>query len=171
VKCLAPLAVLAVFAPACAHVPLEPEADRAAKEFAPVPGKTALYVFRDQVQGADLGRMSVWLDGALLGETTARTFLYATLESGRHTLESRSVNGDLLALDALPGQILYVRQEVQVSFFWTALGVPNAVVKLRLVDPRRAEARVRSCQLAASRKVPFVGEPRDPPEPGASADR
>jgi hypothetical protein len=77
------LLLVSLLATACASVPLaSPEMDRSAKEFRTTPGKANVYVFRDEVFGSPY-TMSVVLDGWLLGDTAAKTFLLTTVEPTR----------------------------------------------------------------------------------------
>ena len=78
-------AALAILA-ACASVQMAAtERDFAAKEFAkPSRGKAALYVYRNESIAGTV-KMSLQLDGALLGETGPRTFHWVTLSPGKHT--------------------------------------------------------------------------------------
>ncbi len=151
---VASLLALAVLATACASVPkAPPEADQFAKELRPTPGKTNLYVFRDESLGGAV-KMSVALDGRLLGDTAAKTFLLATVDPGKHALVSKAENDATLDFVAAPGQNVYVWQEVK-------MGVFSARSKLQLVDEANARPRINECSLA-------VGEMM-PPLPGAPA--
>ncbi len=143
---------------ACASVPkAPPELDRAAKEFRATPGKTNVYVFRDEGFGAAV-KMSVLLDGAPFGDTAAKTFLLATIAPGKHALVSRSENTDTLEFVGKPGENVFVWQEVK-------MGIMSARSKLTLVDPAAAQTRVLQCDLAVGGNVP--APPPPPPEPAA----
>jgi hypothetical protein len=66
------LAVFTLLASACASVPMaRPEMDLAAKQFRTTPGKTNLYVFRDESLGAAI-KMSRILDGGRRRRRAAR---------------------------------------------------------------------------------------------------
>ncbi len=133
---------------ACASVPkAPPEADRAAKEFKTTPGKTNLYVFRDESLGAAV-KMSLALDGAPLGETAAKTFLLKTVAPGKHALLSKAENEDTLEFVGKPGENVFVWQEVKMGF-------GSARSKLSVVDATSAQPRVEQCELAAGGNVPL----------------
>src|SRR5262245_8067608 len=105
---LAALAVLAALATGCASVPMAaPEADLAAKQFKPTPGKTNVYVFRDETFGQAV-KMSVTLDGKLFGDTAAHTYLLTVVDPGKHTLVSKSENDSRLDFDAAAGANVFV---------------------------------------------------------------
>jgi hypothetical protein len=155
-----------VVAPACLAGPVKvaPSAvEQAAKEFRATPGQTKVYVFRDQNQWetgmADNERMSVELDGALLGVTVAKTFLVTVVSPGPHELASIADTRATLKLDAKPGDVLYVFQEAKYL-----VGRNTA---LHLVDAADAQRRIQGCYLVASFPPPappqFLPEPRTPP--------
>jgi hypothetical protein len=145
---LSPLFLLAALATGCASVPMAAkEADLAAKEFKTVPGRANLYVFRDESMGAAV-KMPVVLDGRLLGDTAAKTFLLATLEPGPHSLLSKTENDARLDFLAQPGKNVFVWQEVK-------MGLLAARSALHLLDEASARERVNACSLAVSEPPPL----------------
>jgi Protein of unknown function (DUF2846) len=135
------LAVLAALASACASVPMgSPEMDRTAKELRPTPGKSNLYVFRDESMGGAV-KMSVLLDDKLLGDTAAKTFLLTTVDPGKHALVSKTENDASLEFTAEAGKNVYVWQEVK-------MGVMSARSALHVVDEASARPRINECSLA-----------------------
>jgi hypothetical protein len=162
---VASLIVVAVLASACASVPkAPPEADRFAKEFRTTPGKANLYVFRDENYGGAV-KMSVVLDGRMVGDTAAKTFLLASVDPGPHALVSKAENDARLDFVAQPGKNVYVWQEVK-------MGVLSARSKLQLVDEESARARVNQCSLALGEMMPplpqlFAPAPTPKKEPAA----
>ncbi len=149
------LVVIAVLASACASVPkAAPEADALAKEFRTTPGKTNVYVFRDESFGAAV-KMSVLLDGRMMGDTAARTFLLAAVDPGPHALVSKAENDSRLDFVAQPGKNVYVWQEVK-------MGVLMARSQLQFVDEEGARARVQQCSLALGEMMPPAMQPPAP---------
>ncbi len=135
------LLLLAVLASGCASVPMvAPETDRAAKEFKTTPGKTNLYVFRDESFGA-AKKLTVMLDGRLLGDTAAKTYLYTPIDPGAHVLLSKAENDARLEFTAEPGKNVFVWQEVKMGFL-------EARSKLELVEEAAARERVQQCSMA-----------------------
>ncbi|HEX9242422.1 MAG TPA: DUF2846 domain-containing protein [Anaeromyxobacter sp.] len=144
---LASLVVLTLLASACASVPqATPEADRFAKELRTTPGKTNLYVFRDESFGGAV-KMSVVLDGRMLGDTAAKTFLLASVDPGSHALVSKTENDARLEFVAEAGKNVYVWQEVKMGL-WAARS------ELQLVDEANARARIEQCSLALGELMP-----------------
>ena len=128
----------------CASVNMgSPEKDAAAKQFATTPGKAAVYVYRNETMGAAVS-MDVSLDGASIGQTGAKTFLYKEVTPGKHTLVSKAENTDTLQFDAVAGAITYVWQEVK-------MGVLSARSKLKLVSETEGQKGVRESKLAETR--------------------
>src|ERR1700694_3472240 len=108
-----------LLASACASVPMAShEADLAAKKFEVPPGRANLYVFRNEGFGGAV-RMSVQLDGAVLGDTAAKAYLYSPIPPGLHTVVSKSENDSQLTIDAKPGANYFVWQEVKMGV-WRA---------------------------------------------------
>ena len=134
-------AALAILA-ACASVPMAAtERDFAAKEFAkPSRGKAALYVYRNESIAGTV-KMSLQLDGALLGETGPRTFHWVTLAPGKHTLVGKAENDSVIKFTAASGQNVFVWQEVK-------MGILSAENRLELVDEQTGRAGVAECEMA-----------------------
>jgi hypothetical protein len=92
-------------------------------------------------------KMSVALDGRILGDTAAKTFLLASVDPGPHALVSKAENDARLEFVAEPGKNVYVWQEVK-------MGLLMARSKLQLVDEESARARVNECSLALGEMMP-----------------
>jgi hypothetical protein len=131
-----------------------PERNAAAKEFRTTPGKSNVYIFRDESFGSAV-KMSVVLDGMLFGDTAAKTFLLATVAPGKHELISKSENDARLEFQAEAGKNLYVWQEIK-------MGVWSARSRLEIVDEAAAKPRVLECALAES-ALPPATAPAAPP--------
>ncbi len=158
---LPPLVILSILASACASVPMaSPELDRTAKEFRTTPGKSNLYVFRDESMGGAV-KMTVLLDGQLLGDTAAKTFLVATIPPGPHALVSKTENDARLDFTAEAGKNVYVWQEVK-------MGVWSARSALQLLDEASARPRIAECNMAVREEpAPSAPPPTAPKEPAA----
>ncbi len=145
------LIALSLLATACASVPMaSPEADRVAKEFRTAPGKSNLYVFRDESLGGAV-KMTVVLDGRMLGDTASKTFLLTPVAAGPHALVSKTENDARLEFTAVPGKNVYVWQEVK-------MGVWAARSDLHLMDEEAAKERISACSLATG-EVPGAAAP------------
>jgi hypothetical protein len=84
------ICIVVAFAAGCASVPLAPkEADVAAKTFEPPPGQANLYIYRNERFGA-AARLSIALDGSMLGDTAAMTYLYTPIAPGRQQMPEKT---------------------------------------------------------------------------------
>ncbi len=86
--------------------------------------------------------MTVLLDGKILGDTAAKTYLYTDLEPGSHRLISKTENDSVLDFTAVAGQLYYVWQEVKMGLF-------AARSNVQLVDEKTGQAGVLESMLAA----------------------
>ncbi len=156
------LVALSLLATACASVPMASlEADRSAKEFRTTPGKSNLYVFRDESIGGAV-KMTVLLDGRLLGDTAAKTFLITSVAPGLHAIVSKTENDARVDFTAVPGKNVYVWQEVK-------MGVWAARSDLHLIDEEVAKGRIAACSLAAG-EAPAAPEPTPAPSVSSASN-
>jgi len=131
---------LAILASGCASVPMAtPEQDTAAKTFAVKPGKANIYVYRNETMGAAI-KMPIALDGKLVGDTGAKTFLLLEVSPGSHTLVSKTENDSTLTIDAAAGRNYFVWQEVK-------MGMMAARSALQRVDDATGKAGIAECKL------------------------
>lgn len=136
------LAVALLAATGCASVPMMPEADDlAAKAFAPAPADRAhVYVYRNESFGGAV-KLGLLLDGYMVTETAAKTYVLLPVAPGKHVLTSVAENREELALDAAAGKTYFVWQEVK-------MGVWAARSKLNAVDEAAGKAGVQECKRA-----------------------
>lgn len=128
----------------CASVPMgDATKDAALKTFVGKPDVAGVYIYRNESMGGAV-RMDVDVDGKPLGQTAAKTYFYTEVAPGKHVVTSKSENTDSVQLDALPGKLYYIWQEVK-------MGVLYARTKLHLVDEAEGRKGVLETQLAASR--------------------
>ena len=140
-KLWAGVALLAVvLASGCASVPMaSPELDSAAKSFAVKPGTANIYVYRNENFGAAL-KMPVALDGRLVGDTAAKTYLLLEVAPGPHTVVSKTENDSSVTLNAAAGHNYFLWQEVK-------MGLMSARSYLQEVDEATGKAGVAECKL------------------------
>jgi uncharacterized protein YceK len=132
--------VIVALVSGCASVPMATtEQDSAAKTFVTKPGKANIYVYRNESMGQAI-KMPVALDGRLVGDTAARTYLLLEVDPGRHTLVSKTENDSILQVDAAAGKNYFVWQEVKMGMF-------AARSMLQLVDETAGKAAVAECKL------------------------
>lgn len=142
-KLLAVAAVAATLA-GCASVDMgDAQQDAAAKQFAAPKNAAGIYVYRNESMGAAV-KMDVEIDGKPVGQTAANTFLYKEVAPGKHTIASKAENTDSVEIDAQPGTLHYVWQEVK-------MGVLYARTKLHLVAENEGKKGVNETKLAATK--------------------
>ena len=128
----------------CASVNMgDAKQDAALRTFSVAPDKAAVYVYRNESMGAAV-KMDVELDGKPLGQTAAKTYLYKELTPGKHSLASKAENTDTVEIDAKPGTLYYVWQEVK-------MGLMYARTKLHLVSAEDGKKGVLETQLAETK--------------------
>lgn len=128
----------------CASVNMgTPQADAAAKQFVAPTDKAGLYIYRNESMGSAV-KMDVDVDGKPIGQTVAKTFLYKEVPAGKHTIVSKAENDSTLEVDAKPGTLYYIWQEVK-------MGVLSARSKLQLVDASTGKAGVNESKLAETK--------------------
>ena len=134
------LATMMAFLTGCASVPMAPvERDAAAKTFAVKPDKANIYVYRNETIGAAV-KMPLALNGKLVGDTGALTYLVLEVNPGSHTLLSKTENDSSLTIDAAAGRNYFVWQEVKMGMF-------AARSALQQVDEAKGKAGVAECKL------------------------
>lgn len=129
----------------CASVPIGDEKqDAALKTFAaPAGNKAGVYIYRNEAMGAAV-KMDVELDGVPIGQTAAKTYLYKEVTPGKHTIASKAENTDTLEIDAKPGTLSYIWQEVK-------MGLLYARTKLHLMDAAEGRKGVLETKLAETK--------------------
>ena len=137
------LIALAMALTGCASVQMgDAQQDSALKNFKAPTNMAGLYVYRNETMGAAV-KMDVFVDGARLGETASKTYFYKELTPGKHTVSSKAENTDTLEVDARPGTLLFVWQEVK-------MGLMYARTKLTQVSEEVGRKGVLESKLAAT---------------------
>lgn len=127
----------------CASVPMgDPKQDAALKAFNVAKDKAGIYVYRNESMGAAV-KMDVSIDGRAIGQTAAKTYFYKEVTPGKHTISSSAENTDTLEVDAKPGTLTFIWQEVK-------MGLLYARNKLHLVSEAEGKKGVQETTLAAS---------------------
>jgi hypothetical protein len=129
----------------CVTVPMaDPAADKAAKLFTVPPGKSRIYVYRNESFGGAV-TMNVFLDDRNLGQTAANTYLVADVDPGPHRILSTAENQDVFELTTVANRIYYIWQEVKMGFMF-------ARNQLQQMDEKTGQAGVLESQLATTPK-------------------
>jgi hypothetical protein len=141
-KKLFAVALVAASLVGCASVPMgDAKQDAALKTFTVAPDKAGVYIYRNETMGAAI-KMDVAVDGTPIGQTAANTYLYKEVTPGKHTITSQG--SDKLDIDAAPGTLTFVWQEVK-------MGMMSAGSKLHLVDAAQGKKGVGETALAATK--------------------
>lgn len=144
IKKLIAAIVVAASLVGCASVPMgDSNKNSELKTFNAKPGVAGLYIYRNESIGAAV-RMDVSVDGKVLGETAAKTYLYTELPPGKHTITSKSENTDSIEIETVGGKLYYVWQEVKMGLLYSR-------TKLHLVSEEEGRKGVLESNLAASR--------------------
>lgn len=100
----------------CASVPMgDPVTDSEMKRFGTLPDMSRIYVYRNETMGAAI-KMTVMVDGRVIGATAAHTYLVADVPAGDHTIGSDAENLTMLKVNTQAGKNVYVWQEVKMGF-------------------------------------------------------
>jgi hypothetical protein len=138
------VALVAVNLVGCASVQMgDAKQDALLKTFSAPADKAGLYIYRNEAMGAAV-KMDVTLDGKNIGQTAAKTFLYKEITPGKHVVASAAENSDMIEVDAQPGKLYYVWQEVK-------MGIMSARTKLHLVNEAAGKAGVQETKLAETK--------------------
>ena len=137
-------AVLASSLVGCASVPMgDAKQDAALKTFSVPSDKAGVYIYRNESMGAAV-KMDVEVDGQVIGQTAANTYLYKEVAPGKHTISSKAENTDTIQIDAKPGTLTYIWQEVK-------MGLMYARTKLNLVGEAEGKKGVLETKLAETK--------------------
>lgn len=137
-------AVIALALTGCASVPMgDAEQDAALKTFAIAPEKAGIYIYRNESFGSAI-KLTVEMDGRVIGETAAKTYLYKEVTPGKHTLVSHAENTNTLEVDVKSGTLAYVWQEIK-------LGLLSARSKLHLMSEEEGKKGVLETNLAQTK--------------------
>ncbi len=127
----------------CASVRMgDPAKDSMLKTFTSKPALAGLYIYRNESMAGSI-LMDVKVDGKLLGQTAANTYLYTEVSPGTHTIISSAENSDSLEIKAVAGRLYYIWQEVKFGFL-------SARTKLHLVEKEEGQKGVLDTKLAAN---------------------
>ena len=141
-KNLLAITILAISVVGCSSIPMgDAKQDAALKTFTLPTDKAGIYIYRNESMGGAV-KMDVAVDGQPLGQTLKKTYLYKEVMPGKHSITSVAENTDTLEIDAKPGTLSYVWQEVK-------MGVLYARTKLSLMSADEGKKGVLETELAA----------------------
>ncbi len=87
----------------------------APKSFQVEPDEAGIYVIRSERVGGAIP-IDVLIDGQRLGATVARSYLYAVVKPGTHTVDSLGDIRNTLEVELKPGTITYLSQVVELAY-------------------------------------------------------
>jgi hypothetical protein len=124
----------------CASVPMaSDEQDSKAKKFAVPAGKSNIYIYRNESFGG-AKKMSVLVDGKMVGDTVSKSYIYLTVNPGKHTVTSRAENESVLNVTTQANKNYFIWQEVKMGG-WSARSL------LQLVDDATGKKGVGESKL------------------------
>lgn len=135
---------LACLASSCVAVSQRTESDAVvrARHFETRAGLCGLYFYRDeQEHGTEY--TCFFVDEHRAGMSHGKTFNLVWLEPGKHSLVSRAAHASRVVLDAQAGELIFVRERLQVP----SAG-EHAEPLLELVDPALGRQAVQACDFA-----------------------
>ena len=118
---------LTVLAGCASTVPMvSKEQDATSKAFkAPSPGKSGLYIYRNNFVGKAL-KKSLSVDGVAIGTSANGVFFHREIASGPHTLSTESEFGDnTLTFTSEAGKNYYFRQYIKMGVFSGGSGIES----------------------------------------------
>lgn len=135
--------VVALLAAGCATVPMASlEDDTQAKTHTVRPGKSNIYVYRNETFGGAI-TMTVTLDGRVAGQSGPQTYYLFEVDPGTHEVSSIAENTSTVRLSTVAGRSYYLWQEVKMGF-WMARS------QLQQVDEDTGRKGVAECKRAQS---------------------
>lgn len=128
----------------CASVNMaDSQQDAAAKQFKVAANQAGIYVYRNESMGAAV-KMDVSINGQPVGQTVANTYIYKAVPPGKTVITSKAENTETLEIDAKPGALYYIWQEVK-------MGVLYARNKLHQVSEAEGRKGVNETKLIATK--------------------
>lgn len=116
---IALMAVTVMVISGCASVPMAPlSEDTKAKKFETIPGKSSVYVYRNESFGAAI-RVTVAVNEKMLGQTAPYSYYLLHLEPGLNKFTCFAENTESIELNTKPDQLYFVRQEMKMGM-WAA---------------------------------------------------
>jgi hypothetical protein len=133
----------ATLASGCASVNMaDPAQDAARKSFTAPADKAGIYIYRNETMGAAV-KMPVTVNGQMVGQTAANTYLYQEVAPGKVKVESLTEGKEnTLEFEAKAGTLSYIWQEVK-------MGMWAAASKLHLVSAEQGQKGVKETRLIA----------------------
>ena len=107
------------------------------KDLTPPEGKALLYIYRPSVAGTVVP-MPVICDETMIGTTKGKTFVYAFVDPGKHTITAEAEKPATLDIETEADKVYYIRQKVK-------MGAWSARTDLELVDEKEGKEKLNKC--------------------------
>lgn len=109
--------ILCIMLVACANVPIANEDDtKKVKLFEqPLNGMASVYIIRDSLRG-QTSVLELSINGITVAKTAPKTFVHFYLKEGRYYIGARGENYSQIVLNAVPGEIYFIRQIVTTGW-------------------------------------------------------
>ena len=120
------------------------EEDTIAKQFTADPSRVHIYLYRNSSLLSSSKDIPVLLDRQTAGRTAPGTYLYWTVNPGKHEIISLTPSVSKITIDTKLGRNYYIWQEVSMDYI---LGKS----KLHEVSEEEGIKRVKECKLANSK--------------------
>jgi hypothetical protein len=124
--------------------PPSPSSDDATTSFQVAPDQAGIYIIRSERVGGAIP-IEVLIDGQRLGATVARSYLYAVVTPGTHTVVSLGDIRNTLEVEVKPGTITYLSQVVELSY------LTSPRTRLRVVNDAQGREWVMALKAAPQR--------------------
>lgn len=107
--------MVAALVSGCASVPMaSPDMDAKAKQFRVPPGKSRIYVYRNENLGGVI-KIVITLDGKVVGSTAPKTYFALDVAPGKHELACLAENNASLSVSVPAGKPVFVWQEMKMG--------------------------------------------------------
>ena len=128
----------------CASVPMaKPDSDLQAKKFNAVPGKSSLYIYRDEIIGSAI-KIKITLNDKIVGETAPKTYFNIITDPGQQKFTCTGETTRNFVFDTKPDQLYFIRQEMK-------MGILVARCSLYTVPEQQGKMAVNACHMAQSK--------------------
>lgn len=115
--------------------------DQEAKEFKAPSDKGRIYVYRNEALGSAI-KVSVSVDGKMLGQTAPNTYFVADVEPGQHQVSCFAESNSQVNIKVDRGQSAYVWQEMKMGL----MSAGCAMHEVRTADGQKGVLECKRAQ-------------------------
>lgn len=114
-----------------------------AKEFSPPPGKSLIYIYRDQTI-APTFKIGVDVDGRVAGAPDTKSFIVCTVDPGPHEIATHGGEPATVTLETEPNAVYFVWHEYENLAF-------GGRTRLHVVDGTQGRSLVEDLRITPAR--------------------